>query len=486
MSVKDAWSLIRSGLQGRLHAPYQPSGVTWMLERELSGNVRGGVLADEMGLGKTIMTIATMIGNPKQMTLVVVPNSVIGQWKHAFKKFARMEALVLTASDVNGGKVSSETMAGSQVLLTTYSVFNSYSNTERANPLLELHFGRIVLDEAQYIKNGKSRLNVEVMRLKADVKWCLTGTPVTRHASDFKSLMWFIGVCREMAILDMAEICKQFVLRRTKEDICKQVERLRLPPIDITLVESEFKHDKEREMYEDLKEFGRQMWAAYQTNGQGGRMAMFVQVLRLRQCVTNPQLVLNGLHKQQHGEGPPPMWDHGCTKMDMLREQLLMQPANEKTLIFGHWTYELDAIQMLIADLGMRSVRLDGSMTLAQRDAVIATFTRDSTITMFVIQIDCGGVGLNLQMATRVYINSLHWNATSELQAIGRAHRTGQTRKVFVKRLAIKQSIDDIILEIQGGKLKVASIVLSDPRIQTQLMQAAHEPSFSNLMRVFA
>lgn len=486
MSVKAAWALIRSGLHCRLHAPYQPAGVTWMLEREFSGCVRGGVLADEMGLGKTIMTIAITIGNPKQSTLVVVPNSVIGQWKRAFNQFAGMDVLVLTSSDVNGGKVSSETMAGARVLLTTYSVFNSYSNTERANPLVELRFGRIVLDEAQYIKNVNSRLHIEIMRLTGDVKWCLTGTPVTRHQNDFKSLMWFIGVCKEMAIFDMAEICKQYVLRRTKDDISKQVERLRLPPIEITLVESEFRHDKEREMYDDLVACGQQMLAAFQVNNQRRRNAMFEQVLRLRQCVTNPQLVLNGLHKKDHAEGPPPLWGHGSTKLDMLREQLLAQPADEKTLIFGHWTYELDAIQTLISDLGRRSVRLDGSMTLVQRDATIAMFGQDADLNVMVIQIECGGVGLNLQMATRVYINSLHWNATSELQAIGRAHRTGQTQKVFVKRLAITPSIDDNILELQGGKLKVASIVLSDPRIQTQLMENAHvEPMLNNLMRIF-
>ena len=487
MSVADAIQNIKSNFRGRLLVPYQPAGVKWMLERELSDNAPGGILADEMGLGKTIMTIATMIGNPQKNTLLIVPKAVLLQWQRAFKQFAGVEALIVTAADVHRNRVSPMYLATCPVVLTTYSCFNSHTKKERPNPFLSMHFARIVLDEAQYIKNMKSKAHTVICKIDADIKWCLTGTPVAKNEDDFKALMWFLGVCSAMFLFDMAKLAKQYVLRRTKEDICKQVERLRLPPIDIELLKSDFRYPEERAMYHELLEFGQQLWAAYRLGG-AGQMELLEQLLRMRQCVTNPQLVLNGFHKQQGKEGPPPLWSTGCTKLDMLREQLMAQPKHEKTLIFCHWTHEMDAVQMVICDLGMRSVRLDGSMSSIQRDAAIAKFTNNPAVNLFVIQIDSGGVGLNLHMATRVYINSLHWNATAELQAIGRAHRTGQTQKVHVKRLAIFPSIDDHILGLQEKKLTIASIVLSDPRIQHHLSGGKNEfkPCFQQLMRIFA
>lgn len=469
MNIPSAVQNIKANFRGRLLAPYQPAGVKWMLERELSTKAPGGILADEMGLGKTIMTIATMIGNPQKNTLVIVPKAVLLQWQRAFKQFAGVDALIVTASDVHRNRVSQVYLDTCPVVLTTYSCFNSHTKTERKNPFLSMQFGRLVLDEAQYIKNMRSKSHIVICQIEADIKWCLTGTPVAKSAKDFKALMWFLGVCSAMMLFDMAKLAKQYVLRRTKDDISRQVERLRLPPIDIEVVSSNFRYPEEREMYLEMHDFGKQMWRAYQLVG-GGQMEILEHLLRMRQCVTNPQLVLNGVHKKQMKEGPPPRWTHGCTKLDMLREQLIAQPKHEKTLIFCHWTYEMDAVEMVVCDLGMRSVRLDGSMSSTQRDDAIALFTSSPTINTFVIQIDSGGVGLNLHMATRVYINSLHWNATAELQAIGRAHRTGQTKKVWVKRLAIlPATIDKSIVSLQENKLRVASIVLSDPRIQDQL-----------------
>jgi Helicase conserved C-terminal domain len=111
-----------------------------------------------------------------------------------------------------------------------------------------------------------------------------------------------------------------------------------------------------------------------------------------------------------------------------------------------------------------------GSMTIEQRNWAIEQFTTSPDVNMFIIQIDCGGVGLNLQMATRVYINSLQWNASNELQAISRAHRTGQNQKVTVTRLVIEDTIDEYFIKTQDGKLKITSETLNDPHILNQLM----------------
>ncbi|KAI3432515.1 hypothetical protein D9Q98_004064 [Chlorella vulgaris] len=451
---------------GRLIAPYQPAGVAWMLEREKDA-VKGGILADEMGLGKTVQTIAVMARNPlSKPTLLVMPNCVVRQWVQALYRFGGAKALVLSASDLGKNRVATEDIQSAPVVITTYSALS------KAGPVCELYevkFGRVVLDEAQYIKNKASKTHQAALRLDAGIRWCLTGTPVSKSKKDFHALLQFIGARKTS---NDAELARRFVLRRTKEDIAQHVERLRLPPLHIEMISCPFKYKEEQDMYNDLKEEGQMMVRAMEMYGGGGKeqMALLEQLLRMRQCVTHPQLVLNGLYKsKKRPEAPVPQWSSGCTKVDILREQLLAQPHTDKTLIFCHWTHEMDSIQAMVEDLGRTVLRLDGSVPQAQRDIAIDTFSTSPEHNTMIIQIDCGGVGLNLHMATRVYINSFHWNGTNELQAIGRAHRTGQTQEVHVKRLAVKATVDERILAIQVKKLQTAAFILSDPRINSQL-----------------
>lgn len=460
--MNDALKRIKSIFRGRLLAPYQPHGVRWMLEREFSDAHPGGILADEMGLGKTVMLIATCIGNPKGNTLIVVPKALIGQWARAFVTFSGVEALILSADDVRKQKHPLEYLRAQPLIIAPYSVigFNSY--------LSDVRWGRIVLDEAHIIKNSRGKTHQIACNLRAEAKWCLTGTPVARSAADFRALLKFLGY--EEPSSDLAGLARTYVLRRTKADICAQVERLRLPPLEIALVESDFRYDAERELYDQIRSWGALLLQAYTHHADNeGRMQILEMLLRMRQCTTNPQLVLDGEHRKNRHTGLPPTWPSGCTKLDMLREELLAQPRKEKAIVFCHWTLEMDAVQSLVTELGMRSVRFDGNMSGEARDEAVRAFEADPEITCFIVQIDCGGVGLNLQAATRVYINSLHWNATSELQAIGRAHRTGQTQKVVVKRLVISKTIDEHILDTQSWKLETAAGILCDPRIKDHL-----------------
>lgn len=483
-TLRTCMERVKSDLRGRLIVPYQVSGVLWMLKRELDPRAPGGLLCDEMGLGKTIQTIATMIGNPKGSTLVVVPKAVLSQWLDAFKRFMGKTPFVVTASQVHSNLVDAKTLSKHPIVLTTFSTFGSHDKEEvvngRPNPFHETPFDRIVLDEAHTIKNKRSKVHQQIIKVQAQIRWGLTGTPITKNMGDFASLLSFMGLV-PTSKHHMMEMRQKYVLRRTKEDLCHISERLRLPPCELRLVTSPFRHEAEQSLYEELKEEGRLRMKALVAEGQekdNNNFHILEAILRLRQCVVNPSVLREGLHRKEckaagiNGELPEDLepWEAGNTKLEMLVEEIQKQPKGEKTLIFGHWTLELNAIQEALLKLGLASVRLDGSMGVEERNAAIKTFSTDPNVNFFVIQIDAGGIGLNLQIATRVYINSLHWNAAAELQAIGRAHRTGQSKKVIVSRLVIEDTIDEYMLRTQEGKLKLTAEVLNDPRLCKKLL----------------
>lgn len=464
--------LVTSQLRGRLVPPYQTAGVRWLLDREMCVGVKGGVLADEMGLGKTVQVLCTILGNPSPApTLIVVPKSLVRQWVQACKTFIGVDPLVLERRDTMPGRVTRAEVAAHRVVLTSYPAIGG---PERSNVLLEVPFKRVVLDEAHAIKNCKARLHKNAVMIRAEIKWALTGTPITRRKADFVALMRFIG-CPVESRDRLRELKRVYVLRRTLEDVAAMSERLRLPPIEMRLHAVPFATDEERRMYADLKEEGRLRLRAFQTVGSGDNtMGHIIEVItRLRQTCVNPQLVIDG-------RGETGTWDTPITKLRALTELVAAQPAGSKTLVFTHWTNEATGIAEALRGLPLEVVMLNGSMSGKARDAAVSAFTAGSA-DVLVSQIEAGGVGLNLQAATHVYINSLHWNASSELQAIGRAHRIGVEHKVIVTRLAISGTVDEYIYRTQRVKLDYAADVLEDRRILQNLM--AHNKMTLNDMR---
>ena len=174
-------------------------------------------------------------------------------------------------------------------------------------------------------------------------------------------------------------------------------------------------------------------------------------------------------------QSDPVAWTGGSVKVETLMQMMSAHPE-EKTLIFGQFMGEMDEIQERLHAAGTPVYRIDGSIDTEKRAERIAQFQK-STATpapVFLIQIKAGGVGLNLQSATRVYITCPAWNPATELQAICRAHRNGQTKKVWVKKLIYAEvdglpSIEQSIIDLQGHKSAVCADVLKDERLRVQL-----------------
>ena len=446
------------GLNGRLFAPYQHDGVKWMLgmEHQASGP-KGGFLCDEMGLGKTVQLVATMLGNPKPRTLIIVPKSIITQWSEEISKFA--PGLRVAVFDGPERRIEE-----ADVTLTPYTLLVTKEGT---TPLHMVQWDRVILDEAHEIRNKGSKLFKSVCRLQAQIKWLVTGTPVFNSMQDFVSLCTFLGIPKNFVQGRTKEIKDIYILRRTKEDLN---ERLRLPPCYFENVELDM-FPEERALYECVFNEAQDTIKDAFKNAvslNAKNMVILECLLRARQCMIWPQMYLNGVAVKN--ETAPTRWAGRSNKMETLFRMIQEHP-DEKSLIFCQFRGEMNYIQ---GQLTCPVFRIDGSVAKEERVKQIEGFKKAPGGAVFIIQIKSGGQGLNLQEATRVYITGPSWNPATELQAIGRSHRTGQTQTVHVKKLIYKEcdrfvSVEEEMMALQGHKSIVCSEVLNDDRVKTQI-----------------
>ena len=463
-------------LKTRLISPYQHEGVRWLVKRELDTTHPGGFLCDEMGLGKTVQLIATMLANPKPHTLVIVPKSIVGQWCSEVARFA--PSLSTYAFDGARRKLPEKLPS---IVVAPYSVLPQRPGAPPCE-LLRVNWDRVILDEGHEIRNKKSKSHIACRALDAPIRWIVTGTPVFNSMKDFVALCAFVGLPREVVQGYTDQVRAKFVLRRTKTDVAEHNKRLELPPLDFQNVELEM-FPEERDLYKQVFERGQEIVRhVFKTGTQNlHQMELLECLLRARQVMTWPQLYLDGIALKE--ESDPEPWMGRSKKMVTLITNILEHPK-EKTLVFTQFMGEMDHIQKLLTMIKIPVFRIDGSVPKEQREERIAAFKKpvtnpsiDNPCPVFLIQIKAGGVGLNLQEATRVYITCPAWNPATELQAIGRAHRTGQTQKVVVRRFIYMgedgvtplPSVEQSIMQLQEGKAKVCAEVLKDPRLETQV-----------------
>ena len=287
---------------------------------------------------------------------------------------------------------------------------------------------------------------------------------------DFVALCAFIHVPQKIVQANPQRIKNLYVLRRTKDDVSKHNQRLALPKCDFQNVELEM-YPEEAEVYEKAYDDAQKSISDIFKNSvniAAHNMNILESLLRVRQASIHPQLYLDGVALK--GEEELDLFTGRSKKFEALHEMIKTHP-NEKSLIFCQFHTEMDMIQEMLTAGGITVFRIDGSVDKDERENRIRQFKKFHAGCAFIIQVKAGGVGLNLQEATRVYITAPSWNPATELQAIGRSHRTGQTQRVFVRKLIYAgtedtPSIEQSIMGLQGHKSTVCAEVLNDKRIE--------------------
>ena len=447
------------GFQGTLRH-YQREGLGWLVFLESLG--LWGCLADDMGLGKTIQVLALLArrqsdvraaGIPHRPTLVVVPRSLVFNWMDEARRFAPG----LRVANHTGTTRADETgtLADWDIVITTYGTLRRDIVAHR-----ETEFDYVILDEAQSIKNAASQAAKACRLLRARHRLALTGTPVENHIGELWSIFEFLnpGQLGSAARLRkfladgrgssdiVARAVRPYLLRRTKSQVLSDLPEKTEQTLFVELGETQ------RKAYDELREhFRAELAGRIGRMGIGrSRIAVLEALLRLRQTACHQGLV-------DHSRV-----DESCAKLDTLLEQLdEVLDEGHKVLVFSQFTSFLAILRRRLDEKKTVYEYLDGRTT--DRQARVVRFQEDPDCRLFLVSLKAGGQGLNLTAADYIYILDPWWNPAVEAQAVDRAHRIGQTRRVFAYRLIARDTVEEKILALQDRKRELAeSIVAAD------------------------
>jgi superfamily II DNA or RNA helicase len=434
--------------------PYQQIGLGWLAFLDKLGF--GGCLADDMGLGKTVQVLALLDGRRKEphASLVVAPRSLLFNWASEAKRFAP-KLRVLTYHGATRRKLLTE-LDDYDMVLTTYGTLR------RDEESLGKHrFDYVVLDEAQAIKNPKSKVTKACLRLNSAHRLALTGTPIENSLGDLASLLEFLNpgmidgveAMNALALRQdpsheernlLSRALRPFILRRTKGEVLTE-----LPDKTEQILRCELSTKERREYDELLDHYRNSLHDRIEQDGLGRtKFHVLEALLRLRQAACHPGLI------------DPTRAAEGSAKLDTLVDQLVeVVAAGHKALVFSQFTSLLAIVRQRLEREGIQYAYLDGSTR--DRATVVNRFQNDEAYPVFLLSLKAGGTGLNLTAAGYVFLLDPWWNPAVEAQAIDRAHRIGQTRPVMAYRLVAKDTVEERILDLQAHKRELAEGILS-------------------------
>ncbi|HTS25098.1 MAG TPA: DEAD/DEAH box helicase [Bryobacteraceae bacterium] len=454
-----------AGFVGQLRE-YQRDGLAWMEFLRRFGF--GGCLADDMGVGKTAQVLAQLEarrashwnggsggpGGPGGPSLVVVPKSLVFNWKQEAARFTPQ----LRVLDHTGLSRDASNFADYDLILTTYGTLR-----RDAAEFKDVEFDYIVLDEAQAIKNPNTESAKAARLLRGRYRLALSGTPVENHLGELWSIFEFLnpGMLGAARVLKLAGVAgrnpnvetrkmlahalRPFILRRTKEQVARE-----LPAKSEQTIFCELE-PPQRKLYNELRaHYRNKLLSAVDARGLAkSKIQVLEALLRLRQAACHPGLL------------DPKRTADASAKLDMLIDRLAeIVDEGHKALVFSQFTSMLAIVQDRLEAAGIEYEYLDGSTTDRQKH--VEHFQTDPACGVFLISLKAGGLGLNLTAAEYVFLLDPWWNPAVEAQAVDRAHRIGQTQQVFAYRLIARDTVEEKVLELQNSKRELVAAIIGE------------------------
>lgn len=469
-----------AGLEASLRS-YQLEGFSWLCF--LQKNDFGACLADDMGLGKTVQAIAVLVRSkelgtgldkaseagdssevggqlslfetrPEKLTsLIVVPASLLHNWARECKRFAP-GLKVLTHVGIQRNRELTNFSCYDLVLSTYHTV------RQDSMKLSTFPFHYIILDESQMIKNPSSKLYNAVVTLQSDHRVVLTGTPIENSLTDLWSQINFVnpGLLGTLSFFkrsfvqpiekkkdvereeQLKELINPFILRRTKEEVARELPPLFEQVRYVNMTESQ------KRIYEEEKSLVRNaILENFEEMGVEKSSMMVLQALtRLRQIANHPAMV-EEFSSEDSGKFT-----------EVYRDIESVISEGHKVLVFSSFVKHLDLFKSRLEKNGIEYAYLTGSRNQKQREEAVKDFQTRSSCSVFLISLKAGGVGLNLTAADYVFIIDPWWNPAAEMQALNRAHRIGQEHRVFVYRFISNDTIEEKIQHLQERKRELA------------------------------
>jgi SNF2-related domain/SNF2 Helicase protein/Helicase conserved C-terminal domain len=447
--------------------PFQERGHGWL---RLLGDLRiGAILADDMGLGKTVQAIAMLVSEREEFgrdafgpTLVVCPMSVARQWVKEAERFAPgLRVHLHHGSDRLSDEALLVAARSVDVVVTSYDIV-----TRDVETLQQVAWDRLLMDEAQDVKNPATKRARSLRLLRARRRLAMTGTPIENHLGELWALMDILnpGLLGsrdaftrtfanpiqlgndEAALERLRAIVQPFILRRTKD--APEVE-LDLPPIT---VEKDYCRltVEQASLYQATVDNWLPRVEAHDDRF-GRRGAVLAMLGHLKQVCNHPEMLVH--------TGEP--LDGRSGKLERLVELLSEMPANDKALVFTQYPSFDRLVPYLAERLDRKVGFFHGRLNAKQRDQLLTSFAEDDGPSLLVISIRAGGRGLNLPAANHVFHFDRWWNPAVEQQATDRVHRLGQRKPVFVHSLICLGTLEERIDQLLDSKRELVEKVMA-------------------------
>jgi hypothetical protein len=449
--------------------PFQEKGHGWL--RMLGDLGIGAILADDMGLGKTVQAIAMLVSEREDHraeafgpTLVVCPMSVARQWVAEVERFAPdLRVHLHHGSDRLANEELQRKVREVDVVVTSYDIA-----TRDVDVLAGVQWDRLLLDEAQDVKNPATKRARALRTLPARRRVAMTGTPIENRLSELWAIMdilnpgllgsreWFnrifaqpIEVGRDEAALErLRAVVRPFILRRGKDE--PEVE-LDLPPIKV-----EKDYCKLTIEQASLYQATVDRWFPRIESHEdrfGRRGAVLAMLGHLKQVCNHPEMLMHTGRPLEGRSG----------KLERLVELLQEVPAEDKSLVFTQYPSFDRLVPHLEERLGRKVGFFHGRLNAKQRDELLTAFASEhgDGPTVLVISIRAGGRGLNLPAANHVFHFDRWWNPAVEQQATDRAHRLGQHKPVYVHSLICTGTLEERIDQLLDSKRELVEKVMA-------------------------
>ena len=457
-----------AGLNASLR-PYQVEGLTWL--QNLRARGVGGILADDMGLGKTLQTIAHLLTEKEQgrldrPALIVAPTSLVSIWDREIAKFAPS----LKVHVFHGADRSWDGAAAADIIITSYPIL-----CRDEELVAKTAYHMVILDEAQTIKNLRSKAHISARAIDAEHRLCLSGTPIENHLGELWALLDFVnpGLLgdemhfgrfyrvpiekgrNEERLMALRELVAPYILRRLKRDVAKE-----LPPKTEVMRPIELR-GPQRELYESIRVAAHaEVRRLIRKKGMAASTIPILGALtKLRQVCCDPRLVRMGSAGTIRDSAKYDLF------FELLEKQL---EGGHRVLVFSQFT---SMLALLAAGLKERKIvysELTGATV--DRAAAVDKF-EGGKAEVFLISLKAGGTGLTLTSADVVIHYDPWWNPAVQAQATDRAYRIGQKKPVMSYHLFAAGSVEERILGLQRSKRHVADAILGNGHAASALSE---------------
>lgn len=457
--VKKLGTALLDGISKAKLFPYQQTGALFAIT---AGRC---ILADDMGLGKTLQAIVANEIMRRQFhtskAIVVCPTSLKYQWKNEIIKFTGNNKICV----VEGHLLNRMKQYASQeydYFIVSYNVAgNDYEY------LNELQADLLILDEAQRIKNWRSKISAKIKRIKTAYAFVLTGTPVENNIEELYSLMQIVNpyllgslhhflqkhqikdeitgkVTGYRDLNDIGKLLQDVMLRRTKKEVLKQLPTRMDKNLLVPMTEEQMAmHEEFADIVAKLVHKWRRMGFLPEEDRQ-----RLLNNLNMMRMVCDTTFILDESTNYQ-------------TKLDELQNILeeIIAMDGEKVVVFSQWERMTSQAAKILEEQGIGFKYLHGGVASKNREELFTGFNNDPKCRVF-LSTDAGGVGLNLQSAAYMINLDIPWNPAVLEQRIGRIYRLGQKKNVSIINLVAKGTIEERMLDVLKFKKGVAAGIL--------------------------